>query len=1060
VVPSPPVPPTPAAPGSGRPTVAGYEILGELGRGGMGVVYKARQTALKRLVALKMILAGSHAGQPELERFRREAEAVARLQHPHIVQIHEVGEAEGRPYFSLEYVAGGSLAHRLNGTPLPASQAARLVETLALAIHAAHQQGVVHRDLKPANVLLTADGQPKITDFGLAKLLEGDAGQTETGAVMGTPSYMAPEQAWGKSKVKTVGPVADVYALGAVLYELLTGRPPFRAETPLETLYQVVAEDPVPPSRFLPKVSRDLETICLKCLEKEPRKRYASALALADDLRRFLEGKPIQARPIGRVARLVKWAKRHPAATAFLAAVTGFGLLSFVQWREAEAQRGEAVTQREQADIQRDLARKGQEAAQKSANVAEVRRREADKAKRLEAEQRRKAEAALERNRTLLCFANVGLAERAWLANNLGAARQHLDDCPRDLRGWEWDYVRGLCYGDLLTITLPHPAYDAAFNHDGSLVACASAAPDGKDGVCLYDSESGKRVRPFSGHTGPVGLVRFSPDGRLVVSMSRERGEIKLWDPSTGKVRHSFQMRAVGDVVFSPDGGLLAAGGDVSPQADGQERAEIRVWRVDTGEPAAAWPGPESPIKSLAFSPDGKRLVTGGGYLRKGEVKVWDVAGRKEVLSFDRHSSSVFAVACSPDGKRIATGGYDHIIYLWDAETGRVLFTLGGHRSVISGLAFSHDPKHPLLASASWDQSAKVWDAGTGQEMYTLRGHARAVTGVAFDREDQRLVTTSRDRTVKLWSAGRGSQAVEMAAAGSIVVTSLAFHPRGRRLAAAARLGDTVFLWQPNMGVPYGTRAGRDCVAYSSDGKLLAAAVDENRQHVVKVYDAEHDATLLTLTGFKGEIASVAFSPDDRLLATAGRDGIARLWEVPGGKLRLSLERHKLSVNSVTFTPDGKRLVTGGGDRSVRLWDVKGGRELRALDGLPWAVMQVAVSRDGKHLAAALGEYDKPGEVWVWELDKIDQGGTPLRLRGHNDWVTCVAFHPQGKRLASGSYDKTVKIWDLATGLEAFALRGFGQEVTAVAFAPEGHRLAVAERGGKITVFFASGPQD
>jgi WD40 repeat protein len=742
------------------------------------------------------------------------------------------------------------------------------------------------------------------------------------------------------------------------------------------------------------------------------------------------------------------------AAAAFLAVVSGFGLFSFVQWREAEKQR-------QRADIQRDLARKGQQAAQRSAKVAEQRRREADKAKRLEGEQRRKAEAALERNRILLWYNSIGRAERAWLANNLGVARQHLDECPKELRSWEWDYLRALCYGDLLTIPQQHAAYHAAFNHDGSLVACASAAPDGKDGVCLYDSESGKRVRSFSGHTGPVGLVRFSPDGRLAVSMSRERGEIKVWDPSTAKVRHSLPMREVGDVAFSPDGSLLAAGGDVSPQGDGQKRAEIRIWRVDTGEPAAAWPGPKSPIASLAFSPDGKRLVSGGGYLRKGEVKVWDVAGRKEILSFDRHSASVFAVACSPDGKRIATGGYDHMIYLWDAETGGILFTLGGHRSAISCLAFSHDPKHPLLASASWDQSAKVWDVGTGQEMYTLRGHDQLGTSVAFDREDQRLVTTSRDRTVKVWSADRGSQRVEMAAADSIWITSLAFHPRGRRLAAAARLGDTVVLWQPNMGVPYGgTREGRNCMAYSSDGKLLAAAVEEKDQHVVKVYDAENNAALLTLPGFRGEIASVAFSPDDKLLATACRDGVARLWEVSHGKLRSSLERHKLAVTSVVFTPDSKRLVTASYDRSVRLWDVKDGRQLRALSGLPWPVMQVAVSRDGKHLAAALGEYDKPGEVWVWDLDKIDQGGTPLRLRGHNDWVTCVAFHPQGKRLASGSYDKTVKIWDLTSGLEAFTLQDFVSEVTALAFAPEGRRLAVGERGGKITVFFASSPQD
>ena len=257
-------------------TVAGYEILGVLGRGGMGVVYKARQVKLGRLVALKMILAGAPCRQQDRDRFRTEAEAIARLQHPNIVQVHEVGEHDGKPFFSLEFCSGGSLDRKLNGTPLPAQEAARLLETLARAMQAAHDQSVIHRDLKPANVLLAADGTPKITDFGLAKKLD-DVGQTAIGAIMGTPSYMAPEQASGKSK--EIGPAADVYALGAILYECLTGRPPFKAATPLDTILQVVSDEPVPPSQLQPKTPRDLETICLKCLHKEAGKRYASAAA-------------------------------------------------------------------------------------------------------------------------------------------------------------------------------------------------------------------------------------------------------------------------------------------------------------------------------------------------------------------------------------------------------------------------------------------------------------------------------------------------------------------------------------------------------------------------------------------------------------------------------------------------------------------------------------------------------------------------------------------------------------------------------------------------------------
>jgi hypothetical protein len=321
---------TPAFPAEG---VRGYELLRELGRGGMGVVYKARDTRLNRVVALKMIRAGGHADDGQRQRFRVEAEAVAGLQHPNIVQIYEVGEANGQPFFTLEFVPGGSLAARLDGIPFPPMQAARLAEQLAAGVHSAHRQGVIHRDLKPANVLLTADGTPKITDFGLAKRLESGVGQTASGAVMGTPSYMAPEQAQGKAG--QVGPPADVYALGAILYECLTGRPPFRATTQYDTLLQVMSQEPVPVRRLQPKCPRDLETITLKCLAKEPHKRYASAADLAHDLGQFLGGKPVLARPVPAWERAWKWGRRRPtvASMVVLSSLLAITAAAALGWR-------------------------------------------------------------------------------------------------------------------------------------------------------------------------------------------------------------------------------------------------------------------------------------------------------------------------------------------------------------------------------------------------------------------------------------------------------------------------------------------------------------------------------------------------------------------------------------------------------------------------------------------------------------------------------------------------------------------------------------------------------
>jgi serine/threonine-protein kinase len=366
-------------PGSNLPSIPGYVVEAVLGRGGMGVVYRARQLRLNRPVALKMLLAGAGAGPSDRARFQREAEAVAGLRHANIVQVYDVGEQDGRPYFTMEIVQGGNLAEKQAGVPQPAREAAALVVTLAEAVWAAHQGGIVHRDLKPANVLLTADGTPKISDFGLARRVEGGERLTQSGAMLGTPSYMAPEQARGRTQA--LGPPVDIYALGAILYELLTGRPPFRGETAADTLLQVISQDPVPPSRLNARVPRDLETICLKCLHKEPPRRYASAAALAEDLRCFLHGEAIAARPEGRLERLARGVRRRPtlvvgltAGVLLATALVGGGL-----WVRGERAANERATE----EVQRlDQSRRDQEAALERLDQA---RRERRLAERLDA---------------------------------------------------------------------------------------------------------------------------------------------------------------------------------------------------------------------------------------------------------------------------------------------------------------------------------------------------------------------------------------------------------------------------------------------------------------------------------------------------------------------------------------------------------------------------------------------------------------------------------------------------------------------------------------------------
>jgi tetratricopeptide (TPR) repeat protein len=356
-----------------RPLLPGYELLRVLGRGGMGVVYMARQTGLNRLVGLKMVLSGAHASSEQLSRFRAEAKSVARLQHPNIVQIYEVGEHNGLPYFSMEFVDGGSLAQKLQSTRLRTYQAAELVQTLARAMHYAHQRDIIHRDLKPHNVLIAVDGTPKITDFGLAKQLDEDTSQTRTGAVLGTPGYMAPEQAYGRTK--SIGPASDIYGLGAILYEVLTGVPPFQRPTLLDTLNAVRSQEPVPPSRLQPKLPRDLEVICLKCLQKEPRKRYGSALELAEDLHLFLAGEPIHARAVSPVERLARWVRRNPRIAFLLSLVFASMSLAIIvlliSMRRIEAQKARA----EQAQAEEQAARSRETEARR---IADLKRKEAD----------------------------------------------------------------------------------------------------------------------------------------------------------------------------------------------------------------------------------------------------------------------------------------------------------------------------------------------------------------------------------------------------------------------------------------------------------------------------------------------------------------------------------------------------------------------------------------------------------------------------------------------------------------------------------------------------------
>ncbi len=1019
--------PEPAAPTGPVPEgVPGYEILKELGRGGMGVVYKARQVALNRVAALKMILSGAHAGDKDRARFRSEAEAVARLQHPNIVQVYEVGEHNGLPYFSLEYVDGGSLAQHLDGTPLPARDAAGLIETLARAMHHAHAQGIVHRDLKPANVLLQKVGSsqhpvassktdradssstgywllttgysPKITDFGLAKQLDSQKGDTQTGAILGTPSYMSPEQAAGRAR--EVGAAADTYALGAILYELLTGRPPFKAETPLDTVLQVAAQEPVPPTRLQPKVPRDLETICLKCLEKEPHRRYASAGDLADDLGRFLHDEPIRARPVGAVERLWKWARRRPAVAALSAVSMATVAVAFaivtVQWREAKAARDATA-------------------------------------------------AALSDARTSLYFNQIALAEREWRAANVARARELLEACPEDLRHWEWYYLRGLGHRDRFTLPAqsgPPPWFGSvAYSPDGTRLA--TAGPDHT--VRIHDADTGKVRTTLTGHTRRVLGLAFSADGSRLGSVAAELGhgidktELTVWDVAAGRSVFSRQGPAGGvrDVAFSPDGRRLAAGGG-NPQAG---PGTVTVYDAVTGAEVLSLRGPTGLVSSVAYSPDGSLLVCCALAYRAGggEVFVWEAATGKPLPPFPGQGRGLLGVAFHPEGKLLATVGVDQAVRLWDVATRKERMTLYGHTAPVVAVRFG--PAGGRLVTAGLDRSVRVWDVATGRELFVLRGHTGPVGAVAV-RKGGRQVASAGEQLpahdwrgeVKVWDLG---DRLEARAAGAHMGAALAvaFSADGATLVTAGFDGQ-VRLWDAATLRPGRSFRGypgiANAVTFSPDGTLVAAGTAQG----VRLWQTTTGEEVRTL-GKAGELRALAFRPDGRLLAVergqplSDAPGEVVFWDPEKG-----VEQARLRGRGISFHPTDGRFALAGPDHVVRVYDA-GGRELTSLPGHTAAVVTTRFSADGTLLASA--GWDRTVRLW-----EVATGREVHVLRGHTGTVSSVGFTPDGRRLASTSLDLTqwgrgeVKLWDVATGRDALTLAGNA----AVAFSPDGKRLA------------------